>query len=103
MVRFKSLKLTFSPIIVLSPDFSISTSGFKAQALIVLSYLDLSIFFPNKTLFLREAFWIQACCGTYAEVPCYNKYILLLPLCNMLFINKVIIHNILNAKLKLSG
>ena len=66
----KVSRLTFSPIIVLSPDFSISTSGFKAQALIVLSYLALSIFFPNKTLFLREAFWIQACCGTYAEVPC---------------------------------
>ena len=71
-LKTNDLFFTFSPITVLSLAPSISRSGFRAHASMTCVYFGLFIVFPNKMLFLREAFWIQACCGTYAESP-YNK------------------------------
>lgn len=60
---------TFSPISVISPPGSTSRSGVKAQASRTQRYFGSLQSFPNRMLSRSVAFWIQACCGTYATEP----------------------------------
>ena len=61
---------TFSPISTMSLPGRMSRSGPKAQASRVLPYLILFTSFPKRMLSFSVAFWIQACWGTYATLPC---------------------------------
>ena len=53
-----------------SPAGRMSRSGSSAQASSTRWYHVFSFSRPNMTLSWTVAFWIQACCGTYATEPC---------------------------------
>lgn len=64
---------TFSPISVASPAGRMSRSGSSAQASSTLWYHSFDFSRPNTMLSWTVAFWIQACWGTYATVPCKKR------------------------------